>query len=158
MNREIIEKFGNRVRLRACGLCWNEDKLLMVNHKSLTASNFWAPPGGGVEFGQSLADCLKSEFEQETGLEVNPGGFLFGCEFINGPLHAIELFYEVSVTGGELKTGYDPELGANKQIISSVAFLSESEIAAIPQEQKHGIFKHCQKTKELCKLSGFYII
>ena len=158
MKEEIIEKFGNRVRIRACGICWKDDKLLMVNHKSLTANNFWAPPGGGLEVGQSLSDCLKCEFEQETGLIIQMGKFLFGCEFIRLPLHAVELFFEVSILGGDLKAGYDPELGEKQQIISSAAFLSGEEIEAIPASQKHGIFKHCQKTKQLNTLRGFYII
>jgi 8-oxo-dGTP diphosphatase len=158
MDQEIIEKFGDRVRIRACGICWKEDKLLMVKHKSLTANNFWAPPGGGLEIGQSLAECLIQEFEEETGLEVYPGKFLFGCEFIQLPLHAVELFFEVSVLGGVLKVGRDPELSEKQQIISSVAFLTTDEIEAIPLSQKHGIFKHCPKTKQLNSLRGFYII
>ncbi len=27
MNREIIEKFGNRVRIRVCGICWKDNKI-----------------------------------------------------------------------------------------------------------------------------------
>lgn len=158
MNQTIIEKFGNRVRVRACGICWKDDKLLMVNHKSLTANNFWAPPGGGVGIGQSLNDCLKQEFEQETGLVIQPGKFLFGCEFIQPPLHAVELFFEVSILGGTLKVGFDPELSRKQQIISAADFLSADEIDGIPLDQKHGIFKHCPKTKQLDRLHGFYII
>lgn len=158
MNKEIIENFGNRVRVRACGICWMDNKLLMINHKHLTANNFWAPPGGGIELGQPIEQCLKQEFEQETGFVVNVGEFLFGTEFVQLPLHAVELFFVVSIVEGDQKIGHDPELSRDKQIISEVSFLSADEIDAIPFDQKHGIFKHCQKTKQLNNLSGFYII
>src|SRR3954468_14098393 len=109
MNAEVARIYGNKVRVRACGLCWKDDRLLMINHKSITPTNFWAPPGGGVEFGQSLEETLKKEFLEETGLHIMPGKFLFGCEYILNPIHSVELFYEVMIHGGTLKTGYDPE-------------------------------------------------
>jgi 8-oxo-dGTP diphosphatase len=158
MNQEIIEKFGNRVRVRVCGICRKDNKLLLVNHKSLTTNNFWIPPGGGIELGQSIEQSLMQEFEQETGLLIEPAKFLFGCEFIKAPMHAVELFFEVYVVGGELKVGIDPELSHHEQIISEVAFLSVEDIDAIPLDQKHGIFKHCQKAKHLNHLNGFYTI
>ncbi len=158
MNTEIIEKFGNRVRIRVCGICWKDNKILMVNHKSLTPNDFWAPPGGGIETGQSIAQALHQEFEQETGLTIKPGRFLFGCEFIQPPLHAVELFFAVERVGGTLKVGIDPELNPQTQIISNVSFLSTDEIDQLPLEQKHGIFRLCPNAKQLENLHGFYTI
>src|SRR5687768_3957449 len=108
MDAGIRSTYGNRVRLRACDICWRENALLLVNHSGVTAAPFWAPPGGGVEFGESVDACLKKEFLEETGLEISTGKFLFACEFIHEPLHAIELFFSVSVVGGFLKKGNDP--------------------------------------------------
>ena len=59
MEKEITEIYGSRVRVRVCGLCWKEDKLLMVKHKSLQKEGFWSPPGGGIDFGQSIEETLK---------------------------------------------------------------------------------------------------
>src|SRR6478735_2451882 len=90
---EITQKYGNRVRLRACGLCWRGNALLMVNHKFLTSGDFWAPPGGGVEFGQPSQEALAREFKEETNVTIAAGSLLFTCEFIKPPLHAVELFF-----------------------------------------------------------------
>src|SRR5688500_12756173 len=100
MNTELTTVYGNKIRVRVCGLCWQEDKLLMVNHSGIRDGDFWAPPGGGLEFGESLEQRLKQEFLEETGLAVSPGHFIFGSEFIQKPLHAIELFFNVSIVGG----------------------------------------------------------
>ena len=154
MEKEIIDVYGSRVRVRACGLCWKNEKILMVKHKSLIENGFWAPPGGGIDFNQSIDDTLKREFLEETGISVTPGIFQFGCEFIQKPLHAIELFYRIDQYSGILKTGYDPEI----QLIDEVRYLSSEEIKAIPKANLHGIFHIYQTKSEIEKLSGFYRI
>lgn len=153
MSPEIAERYGNKVRIRVCGLCWKGDALLMVKH-NLDGSDFWAPPGGGLEFGECIEDALEREFREETGLHVTPGKFLFGCEFIQAPLHAIELFFEVEIRAGELTNGNDPEL----QIIEKVRFLSPGEIQSIPGQHRHGIFNKIEDATILRQLSGFYKI
>ncbi len=154
MEKEITDIYGSRVRVRVCGLCWSEDRLLMVKHKSLQKDGFWSPPGGGIDFGQSTEETLKREFLEETGLSINPGAFRFGCEFIQNPLHAIELFYQIESHDGEAKSGYDPEL----QLIEEIRFMSAEEIKLIPTTNIHSIF-HANHTKtEIERLSGFYRI
>lgn len=154
MEKDVAEIYGNKVRVRACGVCWENDRLLMVNHDSITSTNFWAPPGGGVEFGQSIERCLKKEFIEETGLNITPGEFLFGCEFIQQPIHSIELFYQVKVYAGNLRTGSDPEI----QIIKDVQFLTVEEIAKIPSKELHGIFRLIDSPADLKNLRGFFRI
>ncbi|HYF67962.1 MAG TPA: NUDIX hydrolase [Ohtaekwangia sp.] len=154
MNSEIAQLYGNKVRFRVCGMCWDKDNLLMVNHKGLTKGSFWAMPGGGMEFGESLAETLKREFLEETGLRVEVGRFLFGCEMIQQPLHAIELFFEITNYDGNLQSGKDPEL----QIIDGVKFLTPLEINTIGAGQLHGILKIAKTANDFRKLSGFYRI
>lgn len=120
----------------------------------MNEGSLWAPPGGGVEFGETQENALKREFREETGLEIDVVRFSFGCEYIRTPLHAIELFYEVTAIAGELKVGYDPEL----QLIQDAKFLSNAEIERIAGDEKHGIFKFANGANNLKLLSGFYSI
>ena len=154
MDADIAKMYGNKVRVRACGICWSGDRLLMVNHRGITDTNFWAPPGGGVEFGESIEDCLIKEFLEETGLIITPGRFIFGCEFIQSPIHSIELFYDIQIAGGRLRTGEDPEI----QIIEDVKFMSQEEITAIPSGEIHGIFRLIDRAADLKTLNGFFRI
>ena len=126
----------------------------MVNHRGLNEGDFWAPPGGGLDFGESVDQCLKKEFLEETGLRIITGRFLFGCEFLKDPLHAIELFFEVSIAGGHLRKGDDPELS----IIEEVRFMSPADIAKIPRAFLHGIFNAVPTPGHLKTLSGFFSI
>lgn len=155
---EIIEKYGNRVRIRVNGLCWQNDHLLMVNHKHLAKGDFWAPPGGGLEYGQSAHEALAREFLEETSVVVKPGRLLFTCEFIKPPLHAIELFFDVTYEKGAPSKGSDPESSPTKQLIDEVRYMDFSTILSIPPDERHGIFKFVKTVKDLKKLNGFYRI
>ncbi len=154
MDKEVAHVYGNRVRVRVCGLCWQDDRLLMVNYRGITDAAFWAPPGGGVEFGQSIEQTLRREFLEETGLEIRPGPFLFGCEFIQAPLHAIELFYPVIIESGTLRRGSDPELN----LIEDVRFMTLAELLALGANEIHGIFRGLKSPDDLMRLKGFFRI
>ena len=154
MDAEIQSLYGNKIRVRVCGLCWENGQLLMVNHRGVAEGGFWAPPGGGLQFGESMEQRLRQEFLEETGFNISVGSFQFVCEFVRKPLHAIELFFQVSITGGTLRKGQDPEM----QIIDDVRFLSPSALADIPQVNLHGIFGHLASVEELKTVNGFFRI
>lgn len=155
MNHPVHEIFGNQVRIRACGLCVQNNQLLLVNHSHLAPGDFWAPPGGGVRFSEALEAALQREFEEETGLRIQVRDFLFVCEFIQAPLHAIELFWRVEMTGGAIRTGIDPELG-DTQIIQAVQFFDWNQINALPKTQLHGIFRIPSNPAEILDLRGYF--
>ena len=136
----IISTYGNKLRIRVCGICIENESVLVVNHKYLNAgSNFWSPPGGGMEFGVSAEDNLKREVLEETGILIKVEKFMYVNEYLVPPLHAIELFFRISRIGGELKIGYDPELGYKDQIIKDVRFMKISEIIKMPVNQLHQV-------------------
>jgi 8-oxo-dGTP diphosphatase len=152
MHPGIAEAYGHKVRVRVCGLCWSADRLLLVNHRGLASGDFWAPPGGGVDFGETAEQCLVREFREETGMEISVGSFLFACEFIQKPLHAIELFFEVTITGGHLRKGDDPEW----PMVEDVRFMSPEELASLDPANLHGIFGLNTSPEKLRALTGFF--
>ncbi len=156
MADQVHETYGNRLRVRACGLLVENERLLMVNHRSLSKSDFWAPPGGGVDFGESAADCLQREMLEETGLKTEVADFLFACEFIQKPLHAIELFFLLRRIGGVLVTGLDPEMKAEEQIINTVQFLRGDEIRKMDPQTLHGVFRFVNEPLQITELQGYF--
>ncbi|MFP4089265.1 MAG: NUDIX domain-containing protein [Cyclobacteriaceae bacterium] len=152
----ISDTYGKRLRVRVCGLCFEGDKLLLVRHTSLTEGLFYAPPGGGMEFGENAECCLIREFEEETGLQIEVGEFLFVHEFNAPPLHAIELFFSVHAKGGKLITGSDPEMAAEHQIIESVAFMSPQEIQNCSDASLHHVLRLCRQPADLLEMQGYF--
>ncbi|HEY8511397.1 MAG TPA: NUDIX domain-containing protein [Cyclobacteriaceae bacterium] len=155
---EIDGIYGNRVRVRACGICWHGDSVLVVNHVGLTEGDFWAPPGGGVEFGSTVPETIEREFREETGLQVQTGRFLCVFEYLNTPLHAIELFFEVEQRDGTLRKGIDPELPPDKQIITAARFMSFEELGKVKASEKHGIFRIFSTPESLKTAYGYWKI
>lgn len=130
--------YADKLRVRACGICIQDNKLLLVRHgKTIGNDAFWGPPGGGQHYGETIQECLKRELLEETGLEVRVERFLFVNEFLQPPLHATEFFFEVSITGGTLRTGTDPEAAAGQQLLEHVQWLTIKELQAIPFKNKH---------------------
>jgi 8-oxo-dGTP diphosphatase len=155
MTDSVYSTFGNKLRVRVCGLCADTDHLLMINHSGVKSSDFWAPPGGGLQFGETVEACLKRELLEETGLEIEVQDFQFICEFIQPPLHAIEIFFRVKIKQGILKTGIDPEM-MEKQIIQEVKFMTWAEITALSRQSRHGIFNLLQESSKILDLKGHF--
>jgi len=157
IKNEIIHSFGNKLRIRACGICIEDNKILLVKHHSLGKSGFlWAPPGGGMVFGETTEQALKREFIEETGLTVSVEKLLFVNEYLSPPLHAIELFFIVKKISGTLQTGVDPELHKDRQIIIEVEWLSIEQLQKLPSEAVHSILHGVTNLEELFQRSGYF--
>ena len=157
LQKKIITEFGNKLRVRVCGLCVENEKILLVNHHSLNKTgDFWGPPGGGMDFGHSTEENLIREFREETGLEVEVDRFLFVHEYLKPPLHAIELIFKVHKVGGELAVGYDPEMDAKNQIIHDIRYLAMTELKALGKHELHQLFHFAEDLNSLEKMKGYY--
>ncbi|MBO9700850.1 MAG: NUDIX hydrolase [Sporocytophaga sp.] len=157
-HQEIINTYGNKIRVRVCGLLFRNSDILLVKHLTIGKNKFfYAPPGGGVDFGESAEESLIREFYEETGLIVRIKSFLLTHEYLEPPLHAIELFFEVEEIGGTLSLGTDPEMGLENQIIKEVKFWSLSEIQKNDASLFHNIFSLAKTTTELLNLKGYFL-
>ncbi|MEP1032759.1 NUDIX hydrolase [Ekhidna sp.] len=149
--------FGGMVRVRVCGILQEEDKILLLKHDNLGPAGYlWSPPGGGVEFGESLHDALKKEFLEETNLKIDIGEYLFANEFIKEPYHAIELFFKVKLISGTLELGSDPELAENQQILIEARFFSPDEIDDLPANAIHNVFNTAGARHKITDLRGLF--
>jgi len=157
LNDEIIKTYGNKLRVRVCGLCFEGDKILLIKHHNLGKTGvLWAPPGGGLQFGESAEASLIREFQEETGLTVAVKDFLFVNEYLASPLHAIELFFEVSIISGKPKIGKDPEMPDEMQILHDIRFFHWDEIKKQPANIFHSILNRYSQFTEFKKMRGYY--
>ena len=142
--------YGNRIRVRVCGICTENDRILMIGHQAILGENtFWSPPGGGAEIGETAPETLKREFLEETGLQIEVGRMLLMNEFVVLPLHGIELFFEVKSVSGTITLGHDPEMKADQQLIQKLAWLSLDEIKALNLGEKHQFWHNFASLNEL---------
>lgn len=121
--------YSGKLRVRVAGLLIEDAKLLLINLVSpVSKQEIWTPPGGGVQFGESMEEALKREFAEETNLEIEVLELIYINELIELPFHAIEMFYRISRVGGEMELGKDPELKDDEQILKKLRFFSIDEV------------------------------
>lgn len=96
---------GVRIRVAVCLTKGN--RMLLVQHEKADRQ-YWLLPGGGLERGETIAQCAAREVEEETGYRVEPGRLLLTCEAIEPEgRHIVNLMYAGRITGGELAVGVD---------------------------------------------------
>ncbi len=136
-----MNPFAYKVRVRVCGILKEHGKILMIRHEGIgKSSHLWAPPGGGVEFGDNMQVSLKKEFLEETNLNVEVTEYLFASEHIDSKHHSVEHFFKVKRISGNLTLGIDPELPKSKQIISAVKFFTPDDLNEIDSDCIHSAF------------------
>ena len=60
----------NRFNIRVYGILINSDNRVLITDESIKGMKLTKFPGGGLEFGEGVIDCIKREFMEETKNEV----------------------------------------------------------------------------------------
>ena len=124
--------FSQKLRVRICGLLIEDDAILLANIDSpVTNRLVWIPPGGGLEFGETMEECLKREFLEETHLPIKVGNLIHINELVELPFHALEWYFEVEKDGGKIGLGYDPELRDDKQLLNDLQWIPISRLSEL---------------------------
>ena len=153
----IKSLYGGKTRIRVCGICLQNESILLIKHEGIgVTGELWVPPGGGIEYGEPAEKALKREFREECNVEIKVKKLLFINEFIQKPLHAIELFFEVQLLSGKIKKGMDPEFNKEHQIINEVSFVTFNELNLLPDNKKHGILRGEISSEILLNMFGYF--
>lgn len=59
----------DKINVRVYGLVVKEDKVLAL-HEEYVGEHLMKFPGGGLEFGEGVLDCLRREFEEELNVKI----------------------------------------------------------------------------------------
>ncbi|MFP5040113.1 NUDIX hydrolase [Parasediminibacterium sp. JCM 36343] len=67
--------------IRVYGLLIDSQKRVLVSDEYVRGHYFTKFPGGGLEFGEGTRECLKREFKEETGLDVEIGEHIYTTDY-----------------------------------------------------------------------------
>lgn len=89
--------------IRAYGVFINEAKEVLVSDEYIKGSFITKFPGGGLEYGEGLRDCLKREWKEELDQEIEVGKHLYTTDFFQESAFGdgrqiISVYYEVKTS------------------------------------------------------------
>jgi ADP-ribose pyrophosphatase YjhB (NUDIX family) len=106
-------RYPQRPIIGVGALILKRDRILMAQRGKEPLKGWWSLPGGALETGESLADGVRREVREETGLDILPLGVLEIFERImhdasGAPeYHYVLIDYMCRVVGGTLAPGDD---------------------------------------------------
>ncbi|MEJ8598660.1 NUDIX hydrolase [Riemerella anatipestifer] len=60
----------NKINIRVYGICLNDESEILALEEKYAGENLTKLPGGGLEYGEGLLDCLRREFWEELNLTI----------------------------------------------------------------------------------------
>ncbi len=116
---------NEQIRIRAAGILVHENRILLVRHEK-NGKSYWLLPGGGVDYGETVEEGLKREFQEEVGLDIEMGKLVMVHDSIPPDRHrqVLNLYFLVKTRDTHLKVTPDPVLkGAQFHPLSGLSGL-----------------------------------
>lgn len=131
-----------KVIVRCAGIVRKDDKLLLVKSK-YEGSIYWIFPGGGLEPGESMEECVKREVKEETGININVKKMIFINENVSKENPMIHFTYLCEPLDDNLTIGSDPD--HEERVVRDVSYIPFEEIKKlenfIPSEMKPALIQ-----------------
>ncbi|WP_419241184.1 NUDIX domain-containing protein [Cardinium endosymbiont of Nabis limbatus] len=126
------------LRVTARAIIVKNRQLLLVSNDYKT----WHTPGGHLEPGEVLPDCIVREVKEETGLDVKPKQIVYVAEFFDKKYnaHKVEIYFATAISVYEPPKDWLDQDGPVK---TSQFFDLESlqDIHVVPLFLKRGQYK-----------------
>lgn len=76
-------------KLIGVGVIWNEQQQILIDRRPPKGvmGGLWEFPGGKVEPGETIEECIRREIREELGIEIEVGKHLITIEHIYTHLH-----------------------------------------------------------------------
>lgn len=95
------EESMNEYQIRLTGVLIEAGQLLIVKQQ-LSKQRQWSLPGGRLESGESIADGMIREIQEETGLDVVIEKLLYVCDVMTSRKPLIHMTFLLKRTGGQV--------------------------------------------------------
>lgn len=114
-------------RLAVRAVIVRDGRLLLVNAYG-ARTDLWCAPGGAVELHEPLAEALRREVREETGLDVAVGDLCLVNEFHDpdGDFHQVDIYFRCTAAEDGDAGWVDPE-----DVVSHRRWVTPAEMAGL---------------------------
>ncbi len=88
-----------RFNIRVYGIWINDDKIL-INEEMIHGRSIIKFPGGGLDWGEGIIDCLKREWKEELNLDIEVLEHFYTTDFFQASAYdnsqVISIYYRVA--------------------------------------------------------------
>ena len=70
-----------RFNIRVYGIWINDNQEILVSDERIGDFKFTKFPGGGLEFGEGIKDCLIREWKEELNIDIEVGNHIYTTDF-----------------------------------------------------------------------------
>jgi mutator protein MutT len=116
--------------VRPTGILIEDGRILLVKQR-VTETRHWALPGGRLEPGETIEQCLIREIKEETGLDISVKELLYVCDRIRQDSHIVHMTFLVEKTGGGLFNIHELKLRKEK--------VSEAQMVPVDKLHDYGM-------------------
>jgi 8-oxo-dGTP diphosphatase len=100
-----------RMNVRVYGLLINDKNEVLTSHEKRNGFEMIKFPGGGLEFGEGTADCLKREWKEEWGVEIQTKKLFYLNDFVQASAfnpndQVLSIYYLVELVDPTKKPSY----------------------------------------------------
>ncbi len=122
---------NTHVRVR--GIIIYEGEILVVKHRK--DDDFYALPGGHLEYGESVLECIKREMLEELGVTPVVGKLLYVNNFMDkkDDSQSIEFFFEIT-NGADYKNTSNLEKTHAFEIVELVWVKQSDDVKILPMQ------------------------
>ncbi len=120
--------------IRCRAIIIHEGKLLVVKHSP--ENTFYVLPGGHLEWGEDVKECMSRELEEELGIKGDVGRLLYVNNFIGNDTNyigkgtqSIEFFFEIRNSADYAKT--DKPIGSHAAEIYELKWVGKNDAVKI---------------------------
>ena len=129
----------NSLVIRVRGVIIHEGKLLVVRHSHASATNFYALPGGKLEWNEGIRECMVREIEEELGVTPVLGRLLYVHNLLINEVQSIEFFFEITNGSDYLDTSNLK--GTHSFELAEILFISPTDDVNLLPKAFHDEFK-----------------
>lgn len=98
--------YAARPLVGALAVVWRGDRVLLVRRRSPPQADEWGFPGGGLDFGETVAEAALRELREETGIEAEATEVLTAVDLLDrDPVGCIRYHYVLIAVLAEYRSG-----------------------------------------------------